>query len=84
MGGKTLRAKFLANEVTDYGEQYPGSVNKRVKLAAVYSHDRNTEDNQFSSATPSGSLEMMISNPNASDFFKPGKKYYLDITEAED
>lgn len=79
-----MRAKFQVESVTDYGSQYPGHVAKRVKLNAVYSHEKNTEDNQFSSATPSGTLEMMISNPNATDFLKPGKKYYLDFTEAED
>lgn len=76
-----MRAKFQTQSVTDFGY---GS--KQVKLNAVYaiSEERNKEDNQFSKATPSGSIEMMISNPNALDFIKPGKKYYVDFTEAED
>lgn len=81
---KTLRAKFSVEHVVDYGEASKGYPNKRVKLNAVYSGDRNIEDNQFSMATPWGTLEMMISNPNAIDFFTPGKKYYLDFTEAEE
>lgn len=81
---KTLRAKFSCAHVIDYGSYDKVNPNKKVNLTAVYSHNKNTEDNQFSSATPSGSLEMMISNPNATDFFQPGKKYYIDITEAPD
>lgn len=75
---KTLRAKFTVNSVTDFGY---GS--KNVKMAAVYSNKKD-EDNQFSAATPSGSLEMMVSAEGTQDFLKPGKKYYLDFTEAPD
>ena len=75
---KTVRAKFKVDEVTDYGY---GA--KRVKLSAVYSHDRNNEDNQFSQATPSGSIEMMVTNPDSLEFLQPGKPYYVDFSEAE-
>jgi hypothetical protein len=76
-----MRAKFQTQSVTDFGY---GS--KQVKLCAVYaiSEERNKEDNQFSKATPSGTIEMMISAEGALDFIKPGKKYYVDFTEAED
>ena len=73
---KTVRAKFKVDFVTDFGTF------KKVELSAVYSHDRNKEDNQFSSATPQGKLEMSITNPEASNFLQPGKSYYLDFTEA--
>jgi len=74
-----MRAKFQTNSVTDFGY---GS--KEVKLSAVYamSEEKNKEDNQFSKATPSGEIRMMISNPAALDFIQPGKKYYVDFTEA--
>lgn len=81
---KILRTKFQVEHITDFGSYDKVNPNKKVKLNAIYSHNKNTEDNQFSSATPSGMLEMMISNPNAVDFFQPGKKYYLDISEAPD
>lgn len=76
-----MRSKFQTQSVTDFGY---GS--KQVKLCAVYaiSEERNKEDNQFSKATPSGTIEMMISAEGALDFIKPGKKYYVDFTEAED
>ena len=54
-----------------------------VKMSAVYSEDKNTEDNQFSEATPNGELTMTISNPNAFGFLQEGKSYYLDFTEAK-
>lgn len=74
-----LRAKFKVDSMTDFGY---GS--KQVKMSTVYSNTRGTEDNQFSQATPSGSLEMMVSAPGAQDFLKPGVKYILTFEEAED
>lgn len=71
----STRAKFKCNHVTNFGEY------ENASLHAVYAGDKNEEDNQFSKATPSGSLEITISNPAAIGFFKPGKDYYLDISE---
>lgn len=76
----SLRAKFRCDEVTNYG--YGG--HQKVKMNTVYSSTRGTEDNQFSEATPSGSLEMMISAKGAIGWLKPGVKYILTFTEAED
>mgnify|MGYP003443489992 CR=1 FL=1 len=70
-----MRAKFLCQSITDYGNS------QSVDLTAVYSNENNTEDNQFSTATPSGVLKMTITNPDAIGFIKVGKKYYLDFTE---
>jgi len=72
-----LRAKFSVTQSTNFGGY------DQVKMSAVYSHDRNKEDNQFSEATPSGSLEMMISDKGARNFLKPGIKYILTFEEAE-
>jgi hypothetical protein len=71
---RKLRAKFSCNAIE----------NDMVKLSAVYGNDDkdNEENNQFSEATPYGELEMMISNPDAKDFFEVGKNYYLDFQEA--
>lgn len=41
------------------------------------------EDNSFASATPSGKLELTVDNKEVHGFFKPGKSYYIDITEAD-
>lgn len=78
-----MRAKFVCQSVisTDWGNTEPEI---QVKLNAVHGGTSNTEDNEFSSYTPSGSISMLISNPKAQGFLKPGKKYYVDFTEAKD
>ena len=70
-----MRAKFTVEYVNHlaYGDRI-------VKMSARYSD--SPEDNQFARATPSGSLEMHISNPDALDFLEPGKQYYLDFSPA--
>lgn len=52
-----------------------------AELFAVYGGTSNAEDNTFATASPSGSLKLTIDNSGAQGFFKPGKKYYVDITE---
>lgn len=54
------------------------------KLTAVYGGSTNAEDNTYARATPSGKAELQIDNDAAKGFFKPGKKYYVDFTEAAD
>lgn len=85
MAGLQLRTKWLVEHVTDHG-MYGGTPHKKVKLNTVYSHDKNTEDNQFSNATPSGDCQQVITNPNdgVQAFFKPGVKYYATWEECED
>jgi hypothetical protein len=72
----TLRAKFVCTELTEY------TYDKAVKLITQYSN--TPEDNQFSSVTPNGTLSMMLSSDAGKIFFKPGKKYFIDITEEQD
>lgn len=71
-----MRAKFNCTKVTTepYGEE--------VELWAVYSGDSNSEDNEFSQATPAGHITMTVSNPTAFGFLQEGKSYYLDFSEA--
>ena len=69
-----MRAKFHVESVTHDGH------GQAVKMFAV--HSGSPEDNQFSEATPSGRLEMYISNPAALDFLEPNKSYYLDFSPA--
>jgi len=77
-----MRAKFVAQSVTNLAhganQEYK---QQEVRLTAVYVGE-NLEDNEFNQATPSGDLRMLIDNPAAFDFIKPGLDYYLDITEA--
>lgn len=66
----TVRAKFKCESRTEY---QGGQVNYKF-LAAIQGDDNK----QWSIYTPSGSLEMSITNPSAQVFI-PGEYYYLDI-----
>lgn len=67
---KTVRAKFRC--ITG---------GQMVSMHAVA--DGSEENKKFWEATPSGNLDMFISNPEAQDLFEAGKLYYLDFTVAE-
>ena len=77
-----MRAKFKCESITLFeasstpNEEY---INSQVKLRAVHANGSEENDN-FNKWTPSGSLELSITNPAAKDFFVPGKFYYLDLT----
>lgn len=82
---KTTRAKFQCESVTN--REYSGKKYQTVVLNAVCSDssDKQSEDNQFAEASPSGKIEMQISNQQAIDIIKPGRKYYIDfIPEKEE
>jgi len=55
---------------------------QNVTLAAQYDTEK-TEDVSFAAATPSGKLEIYVSNPAVVGTFEPGKDYYLDLTPCE-
>jgi hypothetical protein len=76
-----VRAKMEAVMVIPPGARYYGN-SEDVELLAVYGGSNNAEDNSYAQATPSGSMKLQVSNPAVQGFFKPGKKYYIDITEA--
>jgi hypothetical protein len=71
-----IRGKFTCQQTTNtaWGAEI-------VKLTAVASG--TPEDNSYAKATPSASIEMQIDNPTAQGFFKPGKSYYGNFTEAD-
>ena len=64
------------------------SATQAVRFGAVYQPDlgeRNKPENAiFGNATPWGELRAGIANPDAKAFFRPGKSYYVTITEAPD
>lgn len=73
---KSLLAKFKVGSVVDYGNN-----NVEANLSAV----TNTceENKSFSIYTPSASLKMHVTNPDALDFFKPGKEYILEFKSSD-
>lgn len=70
-----MRAKFNAYSVTNFGS------GESIVLQAVTDND-TPENERYHTATPSGKVEMGISNPAVLGFFTPGKSYYVDFTEA--
>lgn len=71
-----MRAKFYCQSVTDFGHQ------KQAHLTAVTGGSQENSD--FNDYTPAGDLTMSIDKKGAMDYFKPGKEYYLDFTEAKE
>lgn len=76
-----MRAKMQVASVEKFqhGEQ--------VKLQCVtgktpFGPNGESEDNTFARYSPSGSLQMMITNPALLGKIAPGQKFYLDFTEA--
>lgn len=66
-----------------------GTAMAQISLGAVYepldyAQRIQTENAIFGMATPCGSVSLSIANPAAAEFFKAGKKYYVDFTEAPD
>jgi hypothetical protein len=71
-----VRAKFVCESVTNYEHS------KTANLRAVYG---TTDENaDFTKYTPSGSIDVNITNDAPADgVFVPGKNYYVDFTEVE-
>lgn len=81
----TIRAKMEVNEVVDT------TYSDTVKLQCVMGRKNkdgsyrqttdaeNKEDNSFASATPSGKMELQISNPALKGVIKAGQRFYVDL-----
>ncbi len=75
-----VRAKFTVSNILK--DPYGSAV---VNLYAVYKGDESSPENEsFSNSTPSGTIELYITNPAANEFFEKlaGKYVYVDFTEA--
>jgi len=75
----SVRAKFkcYSKEMKEQGAA------PAAALTFYASYGEGEDNKDWSKWTPSGTLQMTISNPAAFDWFEPGKEYYLDFTEAE-
>lgn len=79
------RAKFRCTrraECTDGGHA-KNVTTVLVTMQAVYGEGEGDPNREWSKWTPTGQLEMSITNPDAFMQFEIGKSYYLDITPAE-
>lgn len=88
-----VRAKMQChsnNGEAKLGDSQTNDSFAQVRLGAVYEpmpegKDQTAGENAiFGRYTPCGEANMSIANPAAATFFKPGKKYYVDFTEAPD
>ena len=77
-----VKAKFTCHYVQKTYEKDGITQNGvNVWFGAVYGNGE--ENKSWSAATPSGQLNMFISNPAIFDSFEQGKNYYLIIEPAE-
>lgn len=78
-----VRAKFFVSRITHTGT--PGSAPyAQIELAPVFGGYGDGKDNEsWSRATPSGKIELAVTNPAAIDQFSVGSAYYIDFTPVE-
>ncbi|EPU6896136.1 hypothetical protein ACLZTU_23450 [Raoultella ornithinolytica] len=72
----SVRAKFQCNSIN----KSPDNTSAVVNLIAVTTG--STENESWSKYTPSGQLQMVISNSAAFEQFEQGKEYFIDIHSA--
>lgn len=78
-----VRAKFSVQAVFQ-AKTTDGTVySENVTLSPVYSNDPTSENAAFWKATPSGRIDMYISNPDAHGKFVQGQEYYVDFTPVD-
>jgi len=77
----SVRAKFYVVSLAPWN-----GGGGEVKLAPVYSSDKEHENKKFWDATPSGEVRLGINNPAAYAFFHDHARdyeFYMDITPVE-
>lgn len=75
-----VKALFVVNEKLLSLDAEGNAMATIIRMSPSYETGANKA---FWQATPSGSLEMRITNPAAFDFFTPGKKLFLEFSEVE-
>lgn len=89
--GSVARRDEEGNQVKNEsgGQVYDPVDLPTVRLTAVSGdYDSETgkyvpnENTSFWDATPSGNVELSISNPDAAEFFELGESYYIDFEKA--
>lgn len=73
----TVRAKLVLTSRTDH---YGAPNMKTLRFEARYD-EAIPEDQRFCEATPSGHLEMLVTNPAALEQLELGEAYYVDLTK---
>ncbi len=77
-----VRAKFFVASVENTTDVDGKILSQAVRLYPVYGE--TGENKEFWEATPTGLVEMTITNPRAFDRFAQGKSYYIDFTPTDE
>ena len=77
------RCKMTCSQVTEFKDKDEKTVSVNVSLYPVYASDPESPNHAFWKATPSGRVDLYISNPEAFGAFESGKAYFVDFTETE-
>lgn len=78
----TVRAKFKVQTIQDSTDGEGAIQGRRVILHPVYSDDPTHENRSFWQATPTGLIDMFVSNPAAFEQFEQGAEYYVTFDKA--
>jgi hypothetical protein len=78
-----VRAKFFVEDIQH--QDIPGTEQyASITMRPVFGTYGDGEVNKtWSKYTPSGHLQITITNPSATDAVEKGKAYYLDFTPAD-
>lgn len=77
------RALFTVHDVLERKGADGVPTAQIVKLGPSYVNNPDHPNYAFWKATPTGSMEMTINNPDVFGFFVPGRSYWLDFTPVE-
>lgn len=77
-----IQAKFRCHIVRKFEATQYSKASERVSFHPVYDSNPESENHKWSEATPSGEIEMSITNPSACGIFEEGKEYLVDFTLA--
>ena len=75
-----MRAKMQVRSVEKFQQ---GESLKMAPVSGKFDEKGYSEDNTFARYTPSGALELSITNPALFDKIKPGDTFYVDFTKVE-
>ena len=76
-----IRGRFTLQRIEQHRAYSEGECMCNVEFTAVTADMKDCAS--WSKATPSGKLEMTITNPAAMEGLKVGKDYFLDLTPVE-
>lgn len=75
-----VKAKFFVSSVQHV---HTGGVDSCANITLQPVYGDSDENKTWSQYTPSGKLEMTVTNPKAIEQFELGKPYYLTFTPAD-